>query len=81
MADDLQRRGLHVDLSKGAGTSEKRFVSYDPDLVIKEQFTPVVPLPGVDKESIAKNYTWHKSSTIQLVKAVDVQDLNFSPMP
>jgi hypothetical protein len=51
VADDLQSRDLHVDLSKGSGTGEKRFMSYDPDLVIKEQFTPV------------KSVVWHRPNT------------------
>jgi hypothetical protein len=71
VADDLQKRGLHVDLSKGSGTGEKRFMSYDPDLVIKEQFTSVATVPGINKNSIVKNYTWHKPSNRQLVQAAE----------
>jgi hypothetical protein len=71
VAEDLQKRGLHIDLSKGAGTGEKRFMSYDPDLVTKTQFTPVVAVQGLNKTSIVKNYTWHKPSNRQLVQAAD----------
>ena len=34
VAEDLQKRSLYVDLSKGSGTGEKRFMSYDPALVV-----------------------------------------------
>jgi len=67
VADDLQSRGLYVDLSKGSGTGEKRFMSYDADLVIKKQFTPVQAVAGIDKDCIVKNYTWHKPSNKRLV--------------
>lgn len=68
VANDLQSRDLYVDLSKGSGTGEKRFVSYDPDLVIKEQFTPVTAVPGFNKESIIKNHTWHQPSNKRLAE-------------
>jgi len=71
VAEDLQRRGLYVDLSKGSGTGEKRFMSYDPDLVIKEQFISVKAIPGHNKDSIVKHYTWHKRSSSQLVQAAE----------
>ena len=71
VAEDLQRRGVYVDLSKGSGTGKKRFMSYDPDLVIKDQFTLVTAVPGLNKESIVKKYTWHKRSSSQLVQAAE----------
>jgi hypothetical protein len=66
VANDLQSRGLYVDLSKGVGTGEKRFMSYDADLVIKEHFVPVKAAVGIDKNSIIKDYTWHKPSSKRL---------------
>jgi hypothetical protein len=68
VAEDMQRRGLHVDLSKGVGTGEKRFMSYDSDLVIKEQFMPIQAISGLNKESIVKEHIWHKPSIKRLVK-------------
>lgn len=64
VAKNIQERGLCVDLSKGYGTGDKRFMSYDPDLVIKEQFKPVEAISGVDKASIVKAYVWHRHKTL-----------------
>jgi len=68
VATDIQSRGLYVDLSKGGGTGDRRFMSYDTDLVIKEQFTPVKAVAGITQNSIVRDYTWHKPSSKQLVK-------------
>jgi hypothetical protein len=68
IANDIQSRGIDVDLSKGSGTGEKRFVSYDPNLVIKDCFTPVNVVVGINKESIIKEYTWHQPGTKRLVE-------------
>jgi len=71
VAEYMQSRGLYVDLSKGTGTGEKRFMSYDADLVMKAQFTPVEAIVGSNKDSIIKDYTWHKSSTKRLVEGAE----------
>ena len=68
VANDLQSQKVYVDLSKGTGTGEKRLMSYDADLVIKEQFTPVEAVIRLDKDDIVKNYTWHKPSNKKLVE-------------
>ena len=71
VAEYMQSKGLYVDLSKGSGTGEKRFMSYDADLVIKEQFVPVEAVVGIDKDSIIKTYTWHKPEYKRLAKGAE----------